>query len=167
MTAAAEKFHVATNHVRMACAEHGAQPRVAQPTSNVRMLQIVADIARGKSRKQICDERCLSRERVRQIKDKAEAAGSIKSHFAAALRRCRKANGLTQADAAAIAGIGQTHWSAYESGSSTNPSLDHIIAMAAALGVKVSELLDSPPAPDATAMLRHEREIDPKRNQNA
>jgi transcriptional regulator with XRE-family HTH domain len=61
--------------------------------------------------------------------------------FGARLRAARKAAELTQVDAAKRAQVTQGAWSEYESGSH-QPSLPLVRRLAAAVGVKPSDLLD-------------------------
>jgi len=104
--------------------------------------KLLADYER--LRQKLKEYEALVQARRAQVADRLpRVAGSIKAHFAASLRHRRQAAGLTQADAAAIAGLTQPQWSAYELGVVSNPGLDHLIAMAAALGIKVGELLDA------------------------
>jgi transcriptional regulator with XRE-family HTH domain len=57
------------------------------------------------------------------------------------LAACRVRAGLTQQEAAVKAGLpSRMHWCDYESGRRDNPSGLRIVAMAAALGVKMEEL---------------------------
>lgn len=48
---------------------------------------------------------------------------------------------LTQSEAATLAGMHQSNWSRIENGERTNPSLDTVQRIAAALGCKVDTLL--------------------------
>lgn len=67
--------------------------------------------------------------------------------FAKCLRHYRLAAELSQADAAALAGMCAATWNRYESGYRNNPQLNEMVAMAAALGVPVLELLRDLPTP--------------------
>ncbi len=80
---------------------------------------------------------------------------STADHLAANLRQLRESRGLTQAQIARIAGIPRPTWAHLESGAG-NPTLAILIKVAAALQVRVEELIG---APRATARLYRANEL--------
>jgi transcriptional regulator with XRE-family HTH domain len=73
-----------------------------------------------------------------------EPAG-VASRLAAHLRRLREARGLTQQQAARLAGLPRPTWATLESGSA-NPTLMVLLRVAGALQVPVEELIGPPRA---------------------
>lgn len=69
----------------------------------------------------------------------------IATHLGTNLRLLRSARGLSQQKAAALAGIPRPTWATLESGSG-NPTLSVLVRVAAALQVRVEELI-APPRP--------------------
>lgn len=87
-------------------------------------------------------EREVANRRARLASGTDQKVKRAAASFGARLRECRKAAGLTQATAAALAGLPASKWTAYEIGKQVNPRLNKLINMAAALGVEVNDLLD-------------------------
>jgi len=65
---------------------------------------------------------------------------ALASRLAANLRQLRDARGLTQAQAAKLAGLPRPTWTTLESGSA-NPTVNVLVRVAAALHVSIEELL--------------------------
>jgi transcriptional regulator with XRE-family HTH domain len=76
---------------------------------------------------------------------------AIPPRLAANLRQLRDARGLTQAQAARLAGLPRPTWTTLESGSA-NPTLQVLLRVAAALHVSIEELLG--PARDTGRLYR-------------
>ncbi|MBX3247499.1 MAG: helix-turn-helix transcriptional regulator [Myxococcales bacterium] len=71
------------------------------------------------------------------------ASGSANSHLGQNVRAIREARGLSQQQMATAAGIPRATWSLLESGSA-NPTLAVLVKVAAALQVRLEELLGPP-----------------------
>src|SRR5487761_1666256 len=72
---AAERFHVSSSVVRMACAENNVRPRPSLDAfAPGQALEIVAALAEGKSVLEIASERHRSHQRIYQVKLAAEEA---------------------------------------------------------------------------------------------
>jgi len=71
------------------------------------------------------------------------SAPDVAARLAANLRRLRGARGLTQAQAARLAGLPRPTWTTLESGSG-NPTMQVLLAAAAALQLSLEELLAPP-----------------------
>ncbi|MBM4385573.1 MAG: helix-turn-helix transcriptional regulator [Deltaproteobacteria bacterium] len=69
----------------------------------------------------------------------------LASRLAANLRQLRDARGLTQAQAAKLAGLPRPTWTTLESGSA-NPTVNVLVRAGAALHVSIEELLAAPRA---------------------
>lgn len=82
----------------------------------------------------------------------AGSAGSVASSLARNTRRLRVAARLSLSELARSTGIGKATLSAIESGRS-NPTVETLAAIAAALGVPVVELLEAP-RPDPVTIVR-------------
>ncbi|MEI8299375.1 MAG: XRE family transcriptional regulator [Pseudomonadota bacterium] len=87
---------------------------------------------------------------------KATASGrpdnAVVHRLGATSRRLREAQGLTIADVASIAGISPPMLSRLETGH-VSPSLETLVALAAALGVKTAALLEEAEQPNEAAQL--------------
>ena len=77
-----------------------------------------------------------------------------RDHLAANVRAIREARGLSQQQMATVAGIPRATWSHLESGTA-NPTLAVLVRVAAALQIRIDELLASPRTP-----VRHLRAAD-------
>lgn len=62
--------------------------------------------------------------------------------FGERVKAIREGKGLTPAEAGDQSRLGRANWLHYESGRRPNPTLDVMKAMAGALGVPLSELLE-------------------------
>lgn len=76
------------------------------------------------------------------------AYGAAVVAFGDKLRQLREARGLSLAQAGERAGMQRQAWHAYESGRRVNPALGTIYAMARALEVSASELIEDVDPPE-------------------